>query len=340
MSITKYTDFTPVVGKTTTYKTLIKAVSESIGIQDDAPSLVITTKMDGVQIIRRNAAASLPLKGNKGTVTTSIMTRQGKALPNRKLSDYLEAIMPPGSIGELVVNGEVSQAAALIADENLDPETVPFKLWLFNYHGEGPFYRRMLRLAGRINPRLKSRIEIIPMTVVTLPESEEEFKELLSSEFETRKKSIPRGAKLEGLVITHTLAPFVAGEPGKTNHHAMKYVPLQTREFKLVGIEESTYGKNLKTVPEHLWGKPKGWMGSLKLEHPKEGSKPFGVGTGFSQAERVWFWENRENLLNVQSSYWVEIAFMEYGSRGAPRTPRFRSLRDGPSGENIPTSRD
>lgn len=98
----------------------------------------------------------------------------------------------------------------------------------------------------------------------------------------------------------------------KRNSDWMKIKPLETADVTITKIVEGS-------------GRNAGRMGNIEFEFEgKEGS----VGTGFSDDERVWFWEHRNELPGAI----IEIMFMERtevteNGGGIPRHSRYVALR-------------
>jgi hypothetical protein len=69
-------------------------------------------------------------------------------------------------------------------------------------------------------------------------------------------------------------------------------------------------------------GNPKDSLGALILSD-KEGTT-FGCGTGFSQAQRSYFWEKREFLPGM----YAKINYQQLSDKHVPRFPVFIELVD------------
>lgn len=333
--------FTPVVSKKPpkfdVFVATMKGATKGEGI-DRIPSLVIMPKRNGTMVINLPEKVELPLRGSKGTRLTSVSTRQGFALPNEALSTQLEEIMPPGSVGELHVGDDLAKVVSLISDEEADPNRYEWEIVIFNMIPKPsqkglPFYERMIHAASLITD-CSPKLHLIDMVVEKIPTSESELAKITARALQNYELNIP---KLEGLIITHTHAPWCAGKTGKVNNHAYKVVPVQSGEYELIGIEQAKVGKGLKTVPESEWGKLKEEAGALVLANPLNG-KSFKVGTGMTKEERCQFWEHRHNILAHPNPLWVEIHYGEIGSKGNPLRPRYIGLRMGPSGDRISLS--
>jgi hypothetical protein len=308
-----YTDYTPVVGK----KKDIAKFNKVRGNSD----LLIMPKYDGTMVISLPEVTTLPLRGNKGEATTRIMTKQGKAIPNVELRALIEDLLPPLCVAELHVNNKVNQSTSLISDESADPSRFDWQLVVFNLlRDDLPMLRRLQIANNLIEERQHPKLTLADYSI-----SQQDTESALSiyqGYYETKVQN------LEGLVVTHVKAPLVVGKPGKTNWHAFKHIPLESTEFEITGVEEAHYGKDLKTVDPSLWGKPKGFAGSLVLTTPS-GTK-FKVGTGFTQQQRKSIWTRRDEMIG----YYAEVEYMTM-IKDVPRTPRFKDIRTGPSGARI-----
>jgi DNA ligase-1 len=123
-------------------------------------------------------------------------------------------------------------------------------------------------------------------------------------------------AGFEGIMIKKLTAPYEC----KRSSFWMKWKPVITVDLTIVGFEEGT-GRNV------------GRLGALICEGVDDGRKiRVNVGTGFSDAQRVEYWDSRDILLGELAE--VEADAVTQNQDGSyslrfPRFARFRSFDDG-----------
>lgn len=130
-----------------------------------------------------------------------------------------------------------------------------------------------------------------------------------------------RASGLEGLIIKDHNALYWR----KRNHAWMKIKAEETTDVPIVGFEEGT-------------GKYEGMLGALIVafdkqcfenrtegsDHDNEQAVRVNIGSGFSDEDRQWFWDHRDEVLGSV----IEVEFHEITPDGSLRHPRFKRLRD------------
>jgi DNA ligase-1 len=112
----------------------------------------------------------------------------------------------------------------------------------------------------------------------------------------------------EGIILRHPAAPYVR----KRSPFMMKFKPKKSDVYKIVGFQEEI----------SIHGVPKNRLGAFILEGD-DGTK-FGVGTGFDDSQRAFFWQNREECLGK----WCEVQYQSITTKGkVPRFPVFVQIR-------------
>lgn len=102
-------------------------------------------------------------------------------------------------------------------------------------------------------------------------------------------------------------AVIIGFEPLKTNLN-----PLETNEF---GLAKRSHAAKNKQVLEIL--------GSFVCRRLSDNAV-FKVGTGFDGAQRIWYWLDRESLLNKT----IVCKSLRFGEKDAPRSPVFKGFRN------------
>ena len=142
-------------------------------------------------------------------------------------------------------------------------------------------------------------IEIVESTEVnSLKEAEELFKKALDDGF-------------EGIILKDPKAGF----ENKRVKHQIKFKAENTADLEITGIIRGT-------------GKNENRMGALECK-TSDGRLFTGVGTGFSDTERDWFWSNKDTLLGkiIEVGY-NDIIEDKNNDVKSLFLPVFKSLRD------------
>ena len=114
----------------------------------------------------------------------------------------------------------------------------------------------------------------------------------------------------------------------KRDPNLIKVKPFQQSEAIIIGFEEEKYGKNLKTVPEHLWGTTKGRAGKLKvhgLANTPFSDKEWSIGSGLTHEQRQDIYDNFEENWNNKI---ITFKYLESGTKNKPRHPVFLGFRE------------
>lgn len=98
------------------------------------------------------------------------------------------------------------------------------------------------------------------------------------------------------------------GDEGLVLHFSDGREPLKVKDKLDVAVRIEGYTEGT--------GRNKGRMGAIHTNHGK-------VGSGFTDADREYFWNNRVKTLGDM----IEVQFMEWTSAGKMRHPRFIKLR-------------
>lgn len=113
--------------------------------------------------------------------------------------------------------------------------------------------------------------------------------------------------------------------------YIFKFKPYHDREATLVGMEELLLNSNESTMREDGYQRkssaqagqiPAGTLGALILQDEQYGI--FRCGSGFSMAQRKWFWQNR-HLLTGRAT--ITYKFQLHGTKDKPRSPIYKAIR-------------
>ena len=135
----------------------------------------------------------------------------------------------------------------------------------------------------------------------------------------------------EGLIVRDPLAPYKYGRSTVNEGILLKVKSFQDAEAVVIGFEERMRNENEATTNElgrtarssHKAGKVgRGDLGALIVLRPD--GLEFAIGTGFTDAERLDIWANRD----VWMGKLIKYKFFPVGGYDAPRHPVFLGVRD------------
>lgn len=113
-----------------------------------------------------------------------------------------------------------------------------------------------------------------------------------------------RDMGFEGMILRHPMALYTR----KRSPYMMKFKPKKNDCYPIIGYQEEI----------SIHGTPKGRLGAFILQGD-DGTK-FNVGTGFDDAQRTRYWQNREELIGR----WCEVQYQHLTTKGkVPRFPVF-----------------
>ena len=231
-------------------------------------------------------------------------TRECKNVPNRAIRALLSRADLERADGELVVEGlsfHETQAIVMTEDAPL-PEA--FRYYVFDYIGDIGYQDRVANLVqyyGNIIPQV---VPLLPRLVKSAAELQTMFND-----------SINKGE--EGLIVRSLDGPYKQGRSTLGEGYMLKLVEWVIGEALCTGVNELLH--NTDTATTRKLNQVKGGvLGSLTVEHKTYGT--FHIGSGFTQARRVKYW-NEPPIGKV-----VKFKFKPYGVKNAPRTPIFMGL--------------
>jgi DNA ligase-1 len=138
----------------------------------------------------------------------------------------------------------------------------------------------------------------------------------------------------EGSVLRAPLAPYKFGRSTAREGILLKYKAFTDAEAVITSCMEKMHNGNEPVVDElgltrrssHAAGKrASGMLGALNCELLTDRSVRFGIGSGFTDAQRIALWSQRDKL----PGRIVRFRYFPYGSvSGVPRFPVFAGFRD------------
>lgn len=190
------------------------------------------------------------------------------------------------------------------------------RLYVFDRveHLDRPYWRR--------NPQ---GLELGDDVVTLMQHTVEDLENLL----EIEAKYLDLG--YEGLILRDPDAPYKCGRSTAKEQYLLKLKRFEDAEAVVIGFEERQKNGNAATTS--ALGRTKrssakagksgrGDLGALVCRTPD--GVEFNIGTGFSDGERAFIWDNRDQFLGRLAKY----KFFAVGVKEAPRHPVFLGWRD------------
>jgi DNA ligase-1 len=269
--------------------------------------LIASPKIDGIR--------ALMLDGK-------LLSRSLKPIPNHYVRETLEAILPDGLDGELLVGKTFQDCTSGIMSHEGEPD---FQFWVFDYvnwkNGLGPlveYHHRLGLLATRINDLNNPRVVEVPTQRI------ECLDDLVAYENEAL------AAGFEGVMLRDPKGPYKCGRSTAREGYLLKLKRFEDAEAVIVGVEELMHNENEAKTNE---------LGLMKRSSAKDGKVPggtlgalrcitmlnvrFNIGAGFTQADRDALWAARD----IRPGTFVKYKHQPFGAKDAPRLPVFLGLR-------------
>jgi DNA ligase-1 len=258
--------------------------------------LVATGKYDGVRAM---------------TQLIGPVTRSRKLIPNLHIREALSAL-PLNLDGELIA-GTFQETQSAVMTHTGRPD---FQFYVFDYFSSLPYINRMDLLA-RVD--LPSFCRFVPTQNVSCMSDLEQFEERVLSE------------GLEGVVLRDPTGRYKQGRSTPRENYLARFTREERDEAEVIGFEERMHNANEQTRDERGYAKrsthqenmvPMDTLGALQLR--MQGAH-FKCGTGFTDTQRQYIWDNRDQFVGSQCT----IKFKGWGSKGRPRQPVFMGWRNG-----------
>jgi DNA ligase-1 len=265
--------------------------------------VLATPKEDGHRCLKRDGLA---------------LTRKFKPVRNRYVREYIEANVPDGCDGELMLKvGSFQKASGDFAREEGQPD---FCYDIFDYVAGGldrPYIDRMTDLAGLALPERCRRL--IPVWCRTLDELRA-FEE----------KCLKEG--YEGVMVRDPQGPYKCGRSTVNEGWLLKVKRFKDSEAVILRVWEGQHNTN-KAEKDELGHTKRssakagkvgnGTLGALTVRDLKS-KVEFNIGSGFDGAEAVKLWKVRQSLPGKV----VKYKYQPVGVLVAPRFPVFIGFRE------------
>lgn len=265
--------------------------------------------------------ASVKLDGIRASVVQGrLLSRSLKPIPNQGVSNALGIRTFDGLDGELIVGLMTSPDCyrTTVSGIMSKDKTPNWTYHVFDLHGvQEPYYRRMERLQDAIDGH--GRIQLLPQVLLPNQEALDAFE----------ASALQDGH--EGVILRHPDSPYKFGRSTAEEGYLLKVKRFVDGEAVVLEVIEEMHNGNEATKNElgrtkrssHQENKiGKGRMGALLVRDLKT-KVEFQIGTGFTDADKVWWWSAvrpRETIVKYKS--------FPIGVKDKPRHPVYLGLRD------------
>lgn len=272
-------------------------------LEKNKPNVIITQKIDGIRAVIR-------IKDNE----VKIFSRQGKIIKGLKdLEEELKEVPNGYYDGELLLDKKdipskdlYRETVTVVNSKNDNKKNIVFNVFDYipnedfeNGHSDLPCDKRKMQ----VNENLR-RTELNWIRPVPILYKGEYNKDIVQNELD---KQI--ALEHEGVMVNINDAPY----EGKRTKNILKVKAMQDCDLKIIGFEAGT-------------GKNQGTLGAIIVDYKGFKVK---VGSGFTDEDRDYFWNNQNKLLGrvVTVQYFEETTNKKDNSLSL-RFPVYKELRE------------
>lgn len=272
------------------------------------------------------------LDGVRGLVPeyNTIRSRTLKPIPNKHVqSSFMQGSRLHGLDGELIVGAPTSKTVYLDSVSGLMTQTgePDFSFWVFDdiAIGDKPFEYRIQVVQDRVNAincthQLPFKLEALEHHLV------HDLEELLAIE----EMWLDMG--FEGCILRHPKGLYKFGRSTEAQGWMLKLKRFMDAEAEIIGFVELMTNLNVATTnalglterSSHQCNKEAaGTLGALMVRDLTNGWE-FEIGTGFTEAQRQYIWDHRDELLGT----YVKYQYFAVGMKDKPRFPSYKGPRN------------
>lgn len=259
--------------------------------------VLVTPKIDGIRAI---------------VVGGKLLSRTLKPIRNDALRQALEAVLPEGSDGEITFGETFQDCTSAVMTRHGPLSGFTFHMFdLVSGAPDEPYAARVSAMRERLEaPEMAERLirasevcgvrPLYPTVVLDRPQLDAYEAEVVA-------------AGGEGVMVRSVDGPYKSGRSTAREGYLIKLKRFSDAEAIITGADELVRadGGHVAT----------GLLGSLQVRGSDGVS--FGIGTGFTAADRTELWKRRESLIGQQ----VKYKSFGVGVLHAPRFPVFLGLR-------------
>lgn len=305
---------------------------------------LLSATCDDISKLRYPVLASPKLDGIRCVkIGGRALTRKLKPVPNKFVREWIEANLPDGIDGEIMLRDHrtpFNEVSSAIMSRDGEPE---FTFWAFDYLPDAdqgaPFERRLDNLEVWVRRRDNRGSGIggqmflpRPAKVEIVPHYRCEGEHALRFHIEQ-----DLAAGFEGTMVRDPNGRYKFGRSTVKEGILLKIKPWHDEEATVIGVVEQMHNTNEATLDERGYTKrssaKEGKVGTGKLGAlvcRTEDGVEFEIGTGFTDEQRTEYWENYLMLKDAPTAEFVPVKFKHLGRlpSGAPRCPVFLGWRE------------
>lgn len=255
------------------------------------------------------------------TTTEGLVSRTLKLIRNQFIQNWVRSVALIGFDGELIVGSETAKdvmqattSGVMSADGQPD-----FTYHIFDLISDEPFESRYEQLKRFFAEHDTSRMKLVEQRLIA------NQAELDAYEIECLEQGY------EGIIIRNPMGKYKHGRSTMKEGYLIKIKQFNDDEAIVIGYEEQMHNTN-EDVRDALGHAKRssaqaglvgaGVLGALIVRDIKSGVE-FGIGTGFTAAQRAELWHNRLGL----AGQIVKYSHFTKGVKIAPRFPTFLGFR-------------
>lgn len=246
------------------------------------------------------------------------LSRSLKPLPNCHIQEWAETNGINAFDGEIIIQGlPFHEIQSWVMTEFT--RLKPFVFRVFDYVSIGNLFSTRLVLMKHLHAKYTPpRTEILSQVEIS---SASQIRKLY-------RDAILKGE--EGLILRSPNGKYKSGRSTFGEALSLKMKAFEDAEAIIIGCYEQQTNLNPKTKSRigltkrssHKANKrPAGMLGGFSVRD--ERGRVFNVGSGFTELQRLQFWEQRQLLIGKQITY----RFQPHGVLELPRSPIFKSIQ-------------
>jgi DNA ligase-1 len=282
--------------------------------------------------LRYPLLGSPKIDGVRGIVRSGIVySRSMKPIPNSYVQETFGGRLFEGLDGELIVGKDPAAkslcrrtVSAVMSQQNT------FQTITFHVFDEIP--KGALQAGNGYEPFRARHMRVVSRTPLPHTFPVQHHALTCAAEVE-RYEALMLSLGYEGIMLRDPNARYKFGRSTMREGGLIKLKRFQDAEAIIVAVLELEHNDNEPYTDEtgrtkrstHKAGKrPGGVMGRLVCQTIPATGDTFEIGTGFTDADRHWFWVNRDRLLGSILTY----KHQPHGAHERPRSPVFIGLRE------------
>ncbi len=289
---------------------MLAAAIKDVNDIDFSKGVLVSPKLDGIRCIKVNGKA---------------LSRSFKPIPNHFIRNWVEANLPDGIDGELMLahTATFQEITSAVMSHSGEPD---FSFCAFDLVREDlaePFVSRYKRLMAYVESREMDSgiLELVPHTTLFTVEELDLYE----------RTNLALG--FEGVMVRDPQGQYKCGRSTAKQGWLLKLKRFEDSEAVILGFEEQMTNTNEKEVNElglsKRSSKQEGkvganTLGKFQVKDLHSGVEfEIGTGIGLTQELRKEIWENHDQYRGQL----VKYKFQNFGVKEKPRSPIFLGFR-------------